>query len=64
MEEYHSFTKISALLSLFLTTQARAECNVELPYEQLIDCIVAEGYGSGCNAAAEEDIIETAVSTQ
>lgn len=36
-------------------TQARAECNINLPYEKLIDCIVVEGSGEKYNAQEEKD---------
>lgn len=39
-----------------ISTQAQANCNVELPYEKLVDCIMVEAAGTNYNAAEEEDI--------
>jgi len=52
---------ISGLLSTVLyATQVQAECNSELPYEQLVDCIVVEGSGAKYNTKEEEaEVIET-----
>ncbi len=43
------------LSTAFASTQVRADCNVELPYDQLIDCIVIEGAEKPYNAAEEQD---------
>jgi len=36
-------------LSALMSSTAQADCNVELPYEQLVDCIVIEGSGEQYN---------------
>ena len=51
---------MSGLLSTVLyATQVQAECNSELPYEQLVDCIVVEGSGAKYNTKEEAEVIET-----
>ena len=51
---------MSGLLSTVLyATQVQAECNSELPYEQLVDCIVVEGSGAKYKAKEEAEVIET-----
>lgn len=50
--------------STLYITQAQAECNSELPYDQLIDCIVVEGSGAEYNTtqkttSKENDVSET-----
>ncbi len=42
--------------TVLISTPAQASCNVELPYEKLVDCIVGEAAGVSYNAAEEEDI--------
>lgn len=51
---------MSGLLSTVLyATQVQAECNSELPYEQLVDCIVVEGSGAKYSTKEEAEVIET-----
>ena len=51
---------MSGLLSTFgYATQVQAECNSELPYEQLVDCIVVEGSGAKYNITEEVEVIAT-----
>lgn len=50
---------VIAMAGLFSTalvsTQVHADCNIELPYEQLVDCIVVEGAESSYNTNEEQD---------
>ncbi len=51
---------VIAMAGLFSTaalisTQVHADCNIKLPYEQLVDCIVIEGAESPYNANEEQD---------
>lgn len=56
---------MSGLLSTVLyATQVQAECNSELPYEQLVDCIVVEGSGAKYNTKEEAEVIETISETE
>lgn len=42
--------KTISVLALFgasaIFSQAQAECNIKLPYQELVDCIVVEGAGA------------------
>ncbi len=50
---------VIAMAGLFSTvlvsTQVHADCNIKLPYEQLVDCIVTEGAESPYNTNKEQD---------
>ena len=48
-------TMAGLLSTAFVSTQVRADCNVELPYNQLIDCLIVEGAETPYNAAKEQD---------
>ena len=51
---------MSGLLSTVLyATQVQAECNSELPYEQLVDCIVVEGSGAKYNIKEKTEEVKT-----
>jgi len=53
---FSKMTVIAGLLSTsFYATQVQAECSVELPYEQLVDCIVVEGSGSKYKATEQKN---------
>ncbi len=56
-------TMAGLLSTAFVNTQARADCNVELPYNQLIDCIIVEGAETPYNAAEEQDTGYTSENT-
>lgn len=49
--------------TVFVSTQAQADCNIELPYDQLVDCIVAEGSGVQYNTVEEQDEYHVSEST-
>ena len=54
-----TMTMAGLLSTALYATQAQAECNSELPYDQLVDCIVVEGSGAQYNEEQETEIIET-----
>lgn len=54
-------TLTSLFIASLYTGQVYADCNVELPYEQLVDCIVEEGAGSKYNEITENDDISTVI---
>jgi hypothetical protein len=38
-----------------IMSQAQAECNIDLPYQELVDCIVVEGAGAKYKGEKELD---------
>ena len=59
-------TMVGVFSSTFVVTQARAECNSSLPYNELVDCIIVEGsgakYSTKTHSATQENVvIETVV---
>lgn len=52
-----SYIVAITLLGLF-STQAFAECNNNLPYERLVDCIATEGSGAKYPIKPEETVFD------
>jgi len=52
-----SYIAIITLAGLF-STQAFAECDSKMPYEQLVDCIVTEGSGAKYPQKSEESLFD------
>jgi len=42
-------------LAAFMASTTQADCNVELPFDQLVDCIVVEGSGETYNRADDSN---------
>ena len=63
-------TKITAitLAGIFSTaitiSSAQAECNIQLPYEQLVDCIVVEGSGAEYKSEDKTDDVDISVNKE
>ncbi|VAW98172.1 hypothetical protein MNBD_GAMMA23-15 [hydrothermal vent metagenome] len=47
----------------FISAQAQADCNIELPYDKLSDCIVEEGAGAQYNVVEDQDYYHVGAKT-